>query len=721
MLYKKFGGDNFAAQMVGEAKLRQLDTVDAPYLSASGPGFMARKRGAFKEVHLDGGTESTSRQWQVATTFVREKFIQGQTKQVRSAALMSKSLSGVESTTGWLSETYIGRGLVVTFNVRPHIRAFKHSYDIEDDNVAVGNVKPRKEHRVWFYAMKPGYLSVAKVRAGHKKAGEKRLLLPVMQGLQKFAGYGRRYTYSQSEFPGFTQRGSASLHETVGLQKPTGFAGFHQSADGPVCTLLSINSKIVGTGGFGIPTAHATLDVLSFPTSLNPKAAQLYEVDLPMGQGGAGQNLFAAMPFAVSPGVVCIITCEAFEPRQWYDGKMQGDFYISLLDLNKGKWLVQAKKIVPAFVNTPMDYPYPAYYILGVEVDQVSGQQKIVQVEEGDTSKRLLYSVAYDNQETRAYDYVTGVEAGVGQPCCESDSVIFAFVRFRGVKTHKPVAGDVLVTRSTDIFIMKINREGVAKITRLEFPHSHYEQIGLIAGEYHGMYSNAAPQHLSLICLGKGKFLLHILRYSGSWRTVGEEYATPPTAFFNYAKFVITEDDGETWQIIDPAGVPLVSGAGPSAAELGKPCVVQPLSKEDYQAGKYAQVVVPLFTSPSKGMEYYGSDDGGRSWRSVRSLRSLDKPDLMTGTHDDDLSASFSDAEPLGLRVPPGLGFSNIYKDIFVRPDDLPDANDLQSIASPQSITEKRLQRIFIGNKPAPMDLVRPWIYDAAYQKQEQE
>lgn len=718
MLYKKLGGDNFAAQVVGEAKLRQLDALDAPYLSASGPGFMARKRGDFREVHLDSDAHNPPpHQWQIATTFVREKVIQGQTKQVRSAALMSKSLSGLKDAIGWLPDTYLGRGLVVTFNVRPHIRAFKHSYDIEDDYVAVGNVKPRKEHRVWFYAMKPGYLSVGKVRPGQRKAGAKRLLLPVMQGLQKFVGYGRQYTYSQSEFPGFTQRGSASLHETVGLQKPTGFAGFHQSADGLVCTLLSINSKIVGTGGFQIPTAHATLDVLSFPVNLNPEAAQMYEVDLPMGHGGAGQNLYAAMPFAVSPGVVCVITCEAFEPRQWYDGKMQGDFYISWLDLRIGKWLVQAKKIVPEFASEPMDYPYPEYQVLGLAVNQESGQQSIVQVGYGDTTKRLLYSVAYDNQDTRAYDYVTGVEAGVGQPCCESDSVIFAFVRFRGVKTSTPVAADVLVTRSTDIFIMKIDRNGLAKTTRLNFPHSHYENMGLAAGDYQGMYSNAAPQHLSLICVGKGKFLLHIFRYSGSWKTSGDDYATPPTAFFNYAKFVLTEDDGNTWQVIDPSGLPLISGAGPSAAELGKPCVVQPLSKEAYQAGDFAQMVIPLFTSTGNGMAYYCSNDGGRSWNLERSLRALDKPEFMTGTHDDDLRASFSYAEPLGLRVPPGLGFSNIYQDIFVRPDDLPDANDLQSTAAPQSITEKRLQRIFIGNKPAPMDLVRPWIYDADYLK----
>ncbi|MBS7349527.1 MAG: hypothetical protein KIG95_05105, partial [Comamonas sp.] len=57
MLYKKFGGDNFTAQMVGEAKLRQLDGVDVPYLSARGPGFVARKRDTTKEVWLEGREE----------------------------------------------------------------------------------------------------------------------------------------------------------------------------------------------------------------------------------------------------------------------------------------------------------------------------------------------------------------------------------------------------------------------------------------------------------------------------------------------------------------------------------------------------------------------------------------------------------------------------------------------------------------------------------------
>ena len=68
MLYKKFGGDNFAAQMGGEAKLRQLKQVDVPYLSASGPGFVARKRGDTNEVWLEEVAENERPGWQVVTT-----------------------------------------------------------------------------------------------------------------------------------------------------------------------------------------------------------------------------------------------------------------------------------------------------------------------------------------------------------------------------------------------------------------------------------------------------------------------------------------------------------------------------------------------------------------------------------------------------------------------------------------------------------------------------
>jgi hypothetical protein len=47
------------ANPVGEARLRGLQQVDAPYLTARAPGFSAHKRGMFSEVY-GGGTEETS-------------------------------------------------------------------------------------------------------------------------------------------------------------------------------------------------------------------------------------------------------------------------------------------------------------------------------------------------------------------------------------------------------------------------------------------------------------------------------------------------------------------------------------------------------------------------------------------------------------------------------------------------------------------------------------
>lgn len=56
MTYPKIWGDrqNVEARIVGEARERALQSVDAPYLTAIGPGFSAEKRGAFSEVNLTG-------------------------------------------------------------------------------------------------------------------------------------------------------------------------------------------------------------------------------------------------------------------------------------------------------------------------------------------------------------------------------------------------------------------------------------------------------------------------------------------------------------------------------------------------------------------------------------------------------------------------------------------------------------------------------------------
>ena len=179
MLYKKFGGDNFAAQMVGEAKLRQLKQVDAPYLSASGPGFVARKRGGTNEVWLEEVSESERTPgWQIVTTL---RTSDEERVGVRTDAKIRK----VGEPSNWGPWIYIGRGLFMMFSVPPQLRLFKHSYAIEGE--ISGTIT---EHRVWAYAQKPGYLSVGRVKPWQKKPGPKRLLLPVMSGLEKFIGSG---------------------------------------------------------------------------------------------------------------------------------------------------------------------------------------------------------------------------------------------------------------------------------------------------------------------------------------------------------------------------------------------------------------------------------------------------------------------------------------------------------------------------------------------------
>ena len=696
MLYKKFG-DNFAAQVVGEAKLRQLKQVDAPYLSASGPGFVARKRGDAKEVWLEEEKENKRTPgWQVVTTFgASDEELVG----VRTDAKIRK----VGEPSNWGPWIYIGRGLFMMFIVPPQLRLFKHSYRIEDEVIGNSTI-----HRVWAYAQKPGYLSIGRVKPWQKRPGPKRLLLPVMSGLEKFIGYGTYFNHRSSEFPGFGQSDTGGFLETVGIQYPTGFSGFYVSDGVERGFIVARNSKIVGTGGLDIPTAHTTLDIVSFTSDFAQDAVQTREVPLPVGIGGTGQNLCASNPIPISPGVVCIISCEVFEPRRWYDGKMQGDFYLSIYDIGKSEWYVSAKKILPEVANTALDYPYPEYLIQGRDADGT-----VVSVSYGDTTKRLEYRTLNGSLDERGYDYVAGVESGTGQPCCNSDSVLFAFVRFRGER----VTSGRLVTRSTDIFVMKIDRQGAAKTTRLFLPYVHDTRSGLNANEYTGMYSSGVhPQYLNMLCIGKGKFLLQINRYPEQTSDEGLEHLTPPAKFFNYIKFLISEDDGDTWQEVELLGIPFKFSSGPSTAELGKPSIINPLSAGAYHAGEYAEIVIPFFLGAGEGTAYYASRDGGRSWEVERHLLGLNDfdPDrwLSGGTY----SKRFLNELP-SLRIGSGFGQSNIYRDYYVRQSDLPTSEEIHILETPESISGRKLQRVFIGNDPAPMDLVRPWIYDSAYEK----
>jgi hypothetical protein len=55
MQYPKVWGEGSqVARIVGEARERGLQMVNSPYLSASGPGFSAHKKGQFSEVHITG-------------------------------------------------------------------------------------------------------------------------------------------------------------------------------------------------------------------------------------------------------------------------------------------------------------------------------------------------------------------------------------------------------------------------------------------------------------------------------------------------------------------------------------------------------------------------------------------------------------------------------------------------------------------------------------------
>ena len=99
--------------------------------------------------------------------------------------------------------------------------------------------------------------------------------------------------------------------------------------------------------------------------------------------------------------------------------------------------------------------------------------------------------------------------------------------------------------------------------------------------------------------------------------------------------------------------------------------------------------------------------------RHLSGLSELDSDDWFNGGV---YRKNFSNTTP-SLRVGSGFGQSNIYRDYYVRQNDLPTSEEMHILETPESISGGRLQRVFTGHDPAPMDLVRPWIYDSAYEK----
>lgn len=95
------------ANAVGEAKMRMLELIDAPYLTASGPGFVARKKGAFREVV---GVVEKAEQEEPQFAAVGARVVDGEVvREVRATADFRKSFKKAR---GELYE-YVGKRMTV--------------------------------------------------------------------------------------------------------------------------------------------------------------------------------------------------------------------------------------------------------------------------------------------------------------------------------------------------------------------------------------------------------------------------------------------------------------------------------------------------------------------------------------------------------------------------------------------------------------------------------
>lgn len=162
---------------IGESQIRYMDTVGLPYMTKSGPGFMARKKGPFVEV-----TGTTDVMPTVASIRCAEYFAPTPTTSPSSNSSMNAadgSIKLVRKTTGTTATTKTVRGVDATVPLSNWISAdekdvvswvaprryFRHT-DLQ--NLVAGSdsniiSQPNQQHGVFGNTILPGFLTRSRV------------------------------------------------------------------------------------------------------------------------------------------------------------------------------------------------------------------------------------------------------------------------------------------------------------------------------------------------------------------------------------------------------------------------------------------------------------------------------------------------------------------------------------------------------------------------------
>jgi len=692
MLYKKFGGDNFPAQMVGEAKLRQLEGVDAPYLSARGPGFVARKRGDHREVHLEDEPLALPKgAIQYAVIGSAEHSFAGVTL---STTFKKKKL--------WTGE-YIGRGK--TFScVLPQLRLHNRS----------STTRPMYE------AQKPGALYFrslfkTEIEAGFYIQADTRIIaraeLPwdISQG-----------NYGQPPIAG----GSVTWEDAMNVRSTlypafwsgrTVFVGWVGNWQVYATPNTIWDGSADATGAY---RGKAVIDITIYHAKASAEAFQ-HRVELQFPQGLAEANEVAGTITVLRPGVFVVLAGQSLvnqNGKDTTDGQM-ALWHNTITVENEGEdWFVslQANKLRET-ENTLWSTTDPRYdkskFIY--RAARLASQSPGVLCSDGQS---ILYAISSPWFEMMDENIVRGSrDFGVAYVRVGVDGVIHS-----GAITTPEILKAHTVTKDAD---------GVAIALYRNKASGSMPACDLLYCGQRPRTAGDAPDSLRGVILCRVREFVSqevVVPSSGASHSWPINNA-PPLPRFNRVELWRTQDDGRSWEKL-PDGIGLPDGL--NVANIGLPSVV------DMQEQGLAQLVVPVRDREDGPIRLARSKDAGLSWKKLGGgyPSIVNDPAANGGTGVDlfalrggglvnagdahlflnigtDVLHSYSGEQPPIVGARPGYQVAGDISGTVI----------VNRLYPAYDKALKEVVRVKMGRKDAPKDLVRPWIYDSAYQKPEQE
>ena len=669
----KIWGDNPAAQAIGESKLRQLKQLGVPYLSASGPGFMARKRGIFSEVVLDAAQPNEP-------THGDQYAVIGMSDYSFAGARLNSTF---KKKAAWTGE-YIGRGMTSTY-APPQIRIvgrYSSAYPM-------------------YVSEKPGMVFVEKIyktgtREGFYVQSDTRTIPRAQFPWEITQG---KYDTPPASTPGWGQSGNVrgTFYPAHWDGRPV-FAGWIGGAK----VFAVPNIVWDGSGDRnGHPLGKAVVDVyINLPDS---DILEYTRVELQTPGGTADANGVTGTITVLRPGVFVVLVGQSLlnigvgeNGHDVTDGQIS--LWHNVVSITKeagDDWAVgiQAYRLreVPDTVWSTSDYRYSKEQFIQ-RAARVVSQSPSVLCAEGDA---ILYAISSPYYE-RMDDEVESITRG-----SRDFGVAYVKVGVDGaILSGTITTPEILKARRIDESINRDKASGAMPACDL-------------------IYCGA-----QVILARVREFVsqLPTADYSGGsvrWPMVN----SPPLPSLNRVEMWRSEDDGASWtKLPDSNGLPQklnISNVGiPSVVSLGRKnsvgMVALPVrdisgnvsiatsrnggiswetGKVSYEAGNYSPGGV---FNGGAGVDVFSLRSGG-------FCNNLDAPYLFNGASEV-LYGRPGDAPTITMII---RGYEFFSESVEV----------INSLYPAADKSFKEVVRVRVDGKHAPKDLIRPWIYDTAYKE----